>query len=62
MPPLSRAVLEERLAKTQAAQAKQRAFVDELVRQINVLIGREAELTELLALLEAGPEPPETPA
>lgn len=43
------AVLRDRLARVQVAK-------QDLIAQVNALLGREAELTELLALVEPSPE------
>lgn len=65
---LEKSVLEQRLAQCRAAQRQKKAeharlvaLTDECVAQINSLIGREAELAELLALPEE-PLPQEPPA
>lgn len=55
---LTRDLLQTRLLRVQAEKARQQAIVRELERQINALIGREAELTELIALLDAPPQEP----
>jgi hypothetical protein len=45
---MNKDVLLERLEKTRAAKR-------EVLAQLHALIGREAELTELIALTDAGP-------
>ena len=62
--PVSRTRLAARLADAQrakASQLQQHARLEQLLRecaaQINALVGRETELTELLALLEPDGQP-----
>lgn len=57
---MTKDALETRLAQAQQAKAEQiqrhaqlQAAMQETVAQINALIGREQELTELLALIDA---------
>lgn len=44
-------VLEDRLVKVRQAMAAKKIAVREVEHQINALLGREAELTELIAIL-----------
>lgn len=62
---LEKSVLEQRLAQCRAAlqrkqgeHARLTSLTEQCVAQINALIGREAELTELLALPEESPKEP----